>query len=169
MNDREKWRERVRDIRAGGRTWWWGWYIILCWVGKSKFYLWISRCFFNRFIALLSHALLWLLKSHSRKNGVSSSSIRMWRSFSLMGSCERIYIEHNNSFIKSWCNRNYLKVCGYINLAAWNSLSNKVWNSFRGFSTRFIYIYIYIIEYLEKFSFISSSCFKKVFCRLTIY
>ena len=23
MNDREKWRERVRDIRAGGTTWWW--------------------------------------------------------------------------------------------------------------------------------------------------
>ena len=23
MNDREKWRERVRDIHAGGATWWW--------------------------------------------------------------------------------------------------------------------------------------------------
>ena len=23
MNDREKWRERVRDIRAGGSIWWW--------------------------------------------------------------------------------------------------------------------------------------------------
>ena len=23
MNNREKWRERVRDIRAGGMTWWW--------------------------------------------------------------------------------------------------------------------------------------------------
>ena len=22
MNDREKWREKVRDIRAGGTTWW---------------------------------------------------------------------------------------------------------------------------------------------------
>ena len=29
MNDREKWRERVRDIRAGGTTWWW-WYIYIC-------------------------------------------------------------------------------------------------------------------------------------------
>ena len=27
MNDGEKWRERVRDIRAGGTTWWWWWYI----------------------------------------------------------------------------------------------------------------------------------------------
>ena len=25
MNDREEWRERVRDIRAGGTTWWWWW------------------------------------------------------------------------------------------------------------------------------------------------
>ena len=25
MNDREKWRERVRDIRASSTTWWW-WY-----------------------------------------------------------------------------------------------------------------------------------------------
>ena len=29
MTDREKWRERTRDIRAGGTTswWWWWWYI----------------------------------------------------------------------------------------------------------------------------------------------
>ena len=30
MNDREKWRELVRDIRAGGTTWWWWWYIYIC-------------------------------------------------------------------------------------------------------------------------------------------
>ena len=31
MNDREKWWERVRDIRAGGTTswWWWWWYIYI--------------------------------------------------------------------------------------------------------------------------------------------
>ena len=28
MNDREKWREMVRDIRAGGTTWWW--WLVLC-------------------------------------------------------------------------------------------------------------------------------------------
>ena len=27
MNDKEKRRERVRDIRASGTTWWWWWYI----------------------------------------------------------------------------------------------------------------------------------------------
>ena len=26
MNDREKWRERVRDIRVSGTTWWWWWW-----------------------------------------------------------------------------------------------------------------------------------------------
>ena len=26
MNDREKWRERVRDIRAPSTTWWWWWW-----------------------------------------------------------------------------------------------------------------------------------------------
>ena len=26
MNDREKWRERVRDIRASSMTWWWWWW-----------------------------------------------------------------------------------------------------------------------------------------------
>ena len=29
MNDREKWRERVRDIHVGGTTWWWLSYLIL--------------------------------------------------------------------------------------------------------------------------------------------
>ena len=29
MNDREEWRERVRDICATGTTWWWWWYISL--------------------------------------------------------------------------------------------------------------------------------------------
>ena len=33
MNDREKWRERVRDICAGGMTWWWWWW----WCRLTKF------------------------------------------------------------------------------------------------------------------------------------
>ena len=28
MNDREKWRERVRDIRGSGTTWWWWWWCV---------------------------------------------------------------------------------------------------------------------------------------------
>ena len=44
MNDREKWRETVRDIRAGGATWWW--YIFknltlwkMCCLGLSRVYV----------------------------------------------------------------------------------------------------------------------------------
>ena len=29
MNDKEKWRERVRDIRATSTTWWWWWWYIM--------------------------------------------------------------------------------------------------------------------------------------------
>ena len=28
MNNREKWREKVRDIRASGTTWWWWWWLV---------------------------------------------------------------------------------------------------------------------------------------------
>ena len=30
MNNREKWRESVQDIRACGTTWWWWWYVYKC-------------------------------------------------------------------------------------------------------------------------------------------
>ena len=40
MDDREEWRERVRDIRATSTTWWWWWWSILCysnlWVGLNQ-------------------------------------------------------------------------------------------------------------------------------------
>ena len=38
MNDREKWRERVRDIRATSTTWWWWWWQLIS-VAK------LTRCF----------------------------------------------------------------------------------------------------------------------------
>ena len=55
MNDREKWRERVRDIRAGGTTWWWWnthiWTIVetwfaLCWTSNvlsSILSMWLEK------------------------------------------------------------------------------------------------------------------------------
>ena len=36
MSDREKWRERVRDIRADGTTWWWYQFLII-----SNIYIYI--------------------------------------------------------------------------------------------------------------------------------
>ena len=37
MNDREKWRERVRDIRAGGATRWWWWWNLFSKAKSVKF------------------------------------------------------------------------------------------------------------------------------------
>ena len=36
MNDREKWRESVRDIRARGATWWWWWWCLMKFVLTKK-------------------------------------------------------------------------------------------------------------------------------------
>ena len=36
MNDREKWRERVRDIRACGMTWWWWWWWMIVFTLKYR-------------------------------------------------------------------------------------------------------------------------------------
>ena len=44
MNDREKWRERVRDIRASSTTWWWWW-----WCVKVKWFQ-ILLCITNNLI-----------------------------------------------------------------------------------------------------------------------
>ena len=53
MNDREEWRERVRDIRATSATWWWWWWYIYIYMrGKTSmsvvilfkaFYNWITN------------------------------------------------------------------------------------------------------------------------------
>ena len=42
MNDREKWRDRVSDIRAGGARWWW-WYIEMnrSWKWIWMWYFWL--------------------------------------------------------------------------------------------------------------------------------
>ena len=42
MDDREKWRERVRDICASGTAWWWWWYFISKKIGK--FYFNVLKC-----------------------------------------------------------------------------------------------------------------------------
>ena len=44
MNDRDKWRERVRDIRATSTTWWWWWWWFNSWVFPSFFFLPSLNC-----------------------------------------------------------------------------------------------------------------------------
>ena len=42
MNDREEWRERVRDIRAASTIWWWWWYIYI----YMCVYIYIYMCIY---------------------------------------------------------------------------------------------------------------------------
>ena len=46
MNDREKWRERVRDIPATSTTWWWGWWYIIIMSCHQHGYPWPSHTTF---------------------------------------------------------------------------------------------------------------------------
>ena len=39
MNDREKGRERVRDIRASDTTWWWWWMISSLWINSQPIFV----------------------------------------------------------------------------------------------------------------------------------
>ena len=48
MNDKEKWRETVRDIRAGGATWWWWIYIIVL----SYLSIYLSISFFHIYLSI---------------------------------------------------------------------------------------------------------------------
>ena len=51
MNDREKWRERVKDIRAGGATWWWWWY--KCKLLVLGIFTWSYNCWLRIIISYL--------------------------------------------------------------------------------------------------------------------
>ena len=56
MNDRREWRERVRDIRASGTTWWWWWWWFLyCFCT----YVCISLCLCMH-VYVISSACLWM-------------------------------------------------------------------------------------------------------------
>ena len=60
MNDREKWRETVRDIRAGGATWWWWVCIKKFKVGKlcGKFLLFCNALFVLLYVRKNNHVFL---------------------------------------------------------------------------------------------------------------
>ena len=49
MNDREEWRERVRDIRATSVTWWWWWHsqmTLIHFFGMIIYVLFFQECIF---------------------------------------------------------------------------------------------------------------------------
>ena len=51
MNVREKWREMVRNIRAGGTTWWWWWWYLcmyICTCIYMYLYIYVYICIYMR-------------------------------------------------------------------------------------------------------------------------
>ena len=97
MNDREKWRERVRDICATSTTWWWWWWwlmsLIISW-GSQLLAFCQSKLLFPSFYILIpyfsfnSHAYLW-----------SYLSFFFYYFCFLISSTFNTYITHSNSFI----------------------------------------------------------------------
>ena len=47
MNDREKWRERIRDIHASGTTWWWWWWWWLQRIGNLRILSFFTHIIFT--------------------------------------------------------------------------------------------------------------------------
>ena len=93
MNDREKWRETVRDIRAGGATWWWWWLLLL--YSLRVFHTIVRWCSFTgvwdstslrvsrtllRNVADVSNALVWMVLILSL---ISNPSTHPWISNSI--------------------------------------------------------------------------------------
>ena len=89
MNDREKWRERVRDIRANGTTWWWWWCVLEN--GHPSKYLTNSLLFnfcdlIKIYITLLSLAHGWLILTATQHISGYFMSKGMWISLFIVRS-----------------------------------------------------------------------------------
>ena len=66
MNDREEWRERVRDIRAtSARWWWWWWYLIYILYVYLIYILYIIGMYILAQLGIFLHGLLFLRYFHS--------------------------------------------------------------------------------------------------------
>ena len=82
MNDREKWRERVRDICASGTTWWWWWLVkVKCKQPHPGFELMLLIPFLMIIAITLSPLILgkvvkylWKKFKHNRKDEKSLAS-----------------------------------------------------------------------------------------------
>ena len=53
MNDREGWRERVRDIRAAGTTWWWWWCLSMTLICTQLYHVFLCNTDYKMLQVLL--------------------------------------------------------------------------------------------------------------------
>ena len=72
MNDRETWRERVRDIRASRTTWWW-WYFI------SSLYFKVSQhlSFYQHILTIFYNLVIYLLVILNARWKVQTTSVML--------------------------------------------------------------------------------------------
>ena len=83
MNDREKWRERVRDISATSTTWWWWWLIWLC--GSS---LRVAGSVESLFIAITPRDTL-IQNGNTCQDPIYESNISVSKLYLLIGPCAK--------------------------------------------------------------------------------
>ena len=67
MNDREEWRERVRDIRAVSTIWWWWWW----------WWLWRKRSPTNQDLCVFIAKIAWFSR-HSPFGAAQASNNKLW-------------------------------------------------------------------------------------------
>ena len=68
MNDREEWRERVRDIRATSAIWWW-WLLKICDISEKKINWKNSDLIsFEIWLIFLEHVFLWFLRCKKKRS-----------------------------------------------------------------------------------------------------
>ena len=82
MNDREKWREGVRDICAGSTTWWWWWYIynwILLIFITILWFLWYKKTQMILFANEKKHYTNWYPGKVSMKKGKTKNTRTLWK------------------------------------------------------------------------------------------
>ena len=60
MDDREGWRQRVREIRADGVTWWWWWDFILLYMPVFEHFSDLWRNLFRMFISIYIYIYIYI-------------------------------------------------------------------------------------------------------------
>ena len=94
MNDREKWRERVRNIRTRGTTWWWWWWLYFKYIKDVRLTVlnnMISAFFFclNMYISCMNLLFFKLFSYRKWEKSESWKFLHMeaWNTFSFHQRC----------------------------------------------------------------------------------
>ena len=73
INDREEWRERVRDIRATSATWWW-WWLVLCEMQSVSSRIWTPRALPSQSRYYVHFLTYYIWTSLSPRYGLNSTT-----------------------------------------------------------------------------------------------